>query len=108
MFVKTLSCPDSTRMMRFKRAYEKARKDVEQAFEALKKRCYILKNPSIFSDKMKMIEVMYTCIILHDTILENKGNPICDYDEHEVILEIQQLKIGGDDYMQRHMVVHNS
>lgn len=108
VFVKKLPCPDDNRMIRFKRAQEKSRKDVEQAFRALKKHWHIIRNPSIFNDKVTMMEVMYTCIILHNMIIEDEGTTICDYNEHEVIPKTQQLEIGGDVYMYRHVIVHNS
>lgn len=38
-------------------------------------------------------------IILHNMILNDERNTICYYNKHEVIPEIQQLEIGGDEYM---------
>ncbi|CAH1448904.1 unnamed protein product [Lactuca virosa] len=37
-FVKSMSCPNYHKRLKFKRAQERARKDVERAFRALKKR----------------------------------------------------------------------
>lgn len=58
---------------------------MERAFGALKKCQHI--------DKIKMTEMMYTCIILINMIQEDECNTISKYDEHEVILETQKLEI---------------
>lgn len=42
-----------------------------------------------------MTDVMYMCIILHNMILEHEGNPICMYEENEVILETQPLEYSS-------------
>ncbi|CAH1413440.1 unnamed protein product [Lactuca virosa] len=65
-FVKSLSFPNDCKRLKFKRAQEKARKDVERAFGALKKHWHILKYLAPYmEEEKKMSEVMYTCIILH-------------------------------------------
>ncbi|XP_023768360.1 uncharacterized protein LOC111916947 [Lactuca sativa] len=54
IFVKSLSCPDDPQRAKFKRVPKKARKDIEQAFGALKKRWKIVAKPSIFRDISNM------------------------------------------------------
>jgi len=44
---------------------------------------------------------MYTCIIFHNMILEDEGRKICTYDEDEVILEVQHLQVGREEYLER-------
>lgn len=53
-----------------------------------------------------MSEVMNTCIILYNMILEDEDNAIFKNDEYEITLETQ-LEIHGDEYMQRRAVIHN-
>lgn len=48
-----------------------------------------------------MTRVMYTCMILHNMILEDKGSTICDYDENQVIAEIQSLIYDSPEFTQR-------
>ncbi|XP_021975279.1 protein ALP1-like [Helianthus annuus] len=81
--VKTLSCPDDEKRLYFKKKQESARKDIERAFGVLKKRWSIIAQPSRILEKRKMRNVMYTCIILHNMILEDSGRAFCgeSYDE---------------------------
>ena len=72
VFVKTLSFPNDPVRRRYKTVQEKARKDIERAFGALKKRFKILVNASIFRKVKHMKMVMYTCMILHNMILEDE------------------------------------
>ncbi|XP_022031921.1 uncharacterized protein LOC110932981 [Helianthus annuus] len=76
MSVKTLSCPDDEKRLYFKKKQESARKDIERAFGVLKKRCIIVQ-PLRILEKSKMINVMYTCIILYNMILEDSGRAFC-------------------------------
>ncbi|XP_021974493.1 uncharacterized protein LOC110869557 [Helianthus annuus] len=99
-FVKTLSCPDDEKRMYYKKKQETARKDIERAFGVLKKRWYITAQPSMILEKSKLRNIMYTCIILHNMILEDSDrafyresydesnqptNPLLTYAEKEVI-----------------------
>ena len=56
-----------------------ARKDVERAFGVLKKRWRILGIPCRLWDKDQIGNVMYTCIILHNMILEDEGKAVVTY-----------------------------
>ncbi|KAL7599961.1 hypothetical protein Lser_V15G22780 [Lactuca serriola] len=94
------SAPDSS-FQKFKRAQERARKDVERAFGALKKRWFILKKPAAYLGEEKLQEIMYTCIILHNMIIEDEGRAICAFDEEEIIPETQPIEIGGEEYINR-------
>ncbi|KAI3508277.1 hypothetical protein L1887_23283 [Cichorium endivia] len=75
--VKPLSCPVDPKRVKYKVAQERARKDIERAFGALKKRWHILGKPGRPRDKEKLASIMYTCIILHNMILEDEGRAIC-------------------------------
>ncbi|CAH1434054.1 unnamed protein product [Lactuca virosa] len=107
VFVKILSCPDDPHRSRFKRIQEKARKYIERAFGALKKRWQIIAKASMFRDISTMTVVMYTCIILHNMILKHEGNTICVYDENEIIPETQPLEYGGQEWLQIMRIIHS-
>ncbi|XP_023729630.1 uncharacterized protein LOC111877341 [Lactuca sativa] len=81
VFVKSFTCPHGSRRKKFKRAQVRARKDVERAFGALKKRWFILKKPAVNLGKEKVQEIMYPCLILHNMIIEDEGIAICAFDE---------------------------
>ncbi|KAL7592102.1 hypothetical protein Lser_V15G32850 [Lactuca serriola] len=106
-FVKSLSCPNDCKRLKFKRAQERVRKDVERAFRALKKRWHILKYPAPYMEEKKMRDVMYTCIILHNMTLENEGNAICEYDGNEIVPPTQAFVVGSTEYMLRRAIVHD-
>ncbi|XP_076894270.1 uncharacterized protein LOC143546495 [Bidens hawaiensis] len=61
----------------FTKKQESARKDIERAFEVLKKRWEMLANPKRFWTREKITEVVITCIILHNMILDDEGHDIC-------------------------------
>ncbi|CAH1428887.1 unnamed protein product [Lactuca virosa] len=106
-FVNSLSCPNDRKRLKFKIAQEKAIKDVEVAFDALKKLWHILKYPVIFFNEKKMSGVMYTCIILHNMILEDEGNAICEYNEIEIVPMTKAFEVGSDEYLARRAINHD-
>ena len=108
VFVKTLACPNDPPRNKYKRAQEKARKDIERAFGALKKRWHIVAKPSLFRDISTMQEVMYTCMILHNMILEDECNAICQYDADEVIPETQPIPYDSPEYEERMRLLYNA
>ncbi|GJV64900.1 ribonuclease H-like domain-containing protein [Tanacetum coccineum] len=69
-FVKTISKPsdDDHKRIRYKQIQESERKDVERAFGVLKKKWDILANPARPMKKERMINMMYTCIVLHNNV----------------------------------------
>ncbi|KAL7618642.1 uncharacterized protein LOC111894869 [Lactuca sativa] len=106
-FVKLVSCPNDRKWLKFKRAQEKTRKDVERAFGAFKICWHILKHPTVFVDDKKISEVMYICIILHNIILEDEGNAICEYNENEIVPLTQAFEVGSNDYLVRRAIIHD-
>ncbi|XP_052623592.1 uncharacterized protein LOC128128870 [Lactuca sativa] len=101
VFVKSFSAPHGSRRKKFKRAQERARKDDERAFGALKKQWFILNKPVAYLGEKKLQEIMYTCIILDNMIIEDEGRTICAFDEEEIIPETQPIEIGGEEYINR-------
>ena len=55
-----------------------------------------------------MSEVMYTCIILHNMIFEDKGNAIYEYNENMIILPTQVFEVGSDEYLARRAIIHEN
>ncbi|GJV12579.1 ALP1-like protein [Tanacetum coccineum] len=72
--VKTIAEPadDDHKRILYKQKQESARKDVERAFGVLKKKWAILANPTRALKKERIINMMYTCIILHNMIRKYK------------------------------------
>lgn len=86
-FVKTFTDPIDQKRKYFKKKQESSRKDIERAFGVLQKRWHVIDNPARYWSKEKMHEVIYTCIILHNMILEDEDKAICqDYDENDPTL----------------------
>ena len=71
--VKTIPEPsDDHKRIRYKGMQESARKYVERAFDVLKKKCAILANPERWMKKDKIMNMMSTCIILHNMVRKDK------------------------------------
>ncbi|GJX51223.1 ALP1-like protein [Tanacetum coccineum] len=72
--VKTIPEPadDDHRRILYKKKQESARKDVERAFGVLKKKWAILANLTRALKKDRIVNMMYTCIILHNMIRKYK------------------------------------
>lgn len=63
---------------------ESARKDVERCFGVLQARFAIVKGASRFWDEKDMADIMKTCIILHNMIVEDERDDAArshEYDE---------------------------
>ncbi|GKB26556.1 ALP1-like protein [Tanacetum coccineum] len=72
--VKTIPEPadDDHRRILYKKKQESARKDVERVFGVLKKKWAILANLTRELKKDRIVNMMYTCIILHNMIRKYK------------------------------------
>ncbi|XP_057811406.1 protein ALP1-like [Salvia miltiorrhiza] len=73
VFVKSPTHPTDPKGKRFKVMQEAARKDIERAFGVLQARWAIVKGPSRLWSKEAMSDIMFTCIILHNMIIEDEG-----------------------------------
>ena len=89
-FVKSFTCPTGDKRQMFKTAQESARKDIEQPFLVIKQCWHIIHHPARAWHSKKLRNIMYTCIILHNIILEDEGNAICggDYEPYEIKTQI--------------------
>ncbi|GJU19725.1 ALP1-like protein [Tanacetum coccineum] len=72
-FVKTVTnlADDDYKRLQYKTMHEAARKDVERAFDVLKKKWAILASPARAYIKEILANIMYTCIILHNMIIKD-------------------------------------
>nr|GEU74155.1 RNA-directed DNA polymerase, eukaryota, reverse transcriptase zinc-binding domain protein [Tanacetum cinerariifolium] len=83
-FVANDGANDHKRIL-YKIKHEAARKDVERAFGVLKKKWKIIKYPARGLTQSRLSDIMYTCLILYNMIIHDKGKAICtDYfpEEH--------------------------
>nr|GEW75016.1 hypothetical protein [Tanacetum cinerariifolium] len=66
---------NDVKRIRYKQAYEAAKKDVERAFDVLKI-WVIVRTPARSRSLKRITHLMYTCIILHNMIRKEKGKAI--------------------------------
>ncbi|KAF8394583.1 hypothetical protein HHK36_020797 [Tetracentron sinense] len=72
IFVKTISSPQGNKQKYFVAAQESARKDVELAFGVLQARFTIVHRPARFWKFETLKDIMKTCIIMHNMIVEDE------------------------------------
>jgi hypothetical protein len=71
-FVKTIRRPKEDKHKLFAKFQEGARKDVERAFGVLQARWHIISRPARVFDRFSLSNIMHTCIILHNMIVEEE------------------------------------
>uniref|UniRef100_A0A0D3D9R1 DDE Tnp4 domain-containing protein n=1 Tax=Brassica oleracea var. oleracea TaxID=109376 RepID=A0A0D3D9R1_BRAOL len=71
-FIQSIPLLQGPKAEKFAKKQESARKDVEWAFGVLQSRFAIVKNPALLWDKEKIGNIMKTCVILHNMIVENE------------------------------------
>nr|XP_011458220.1 PREDICTED: putative nuclease HARBI1 [Fragaria vesca subsp. vesca] len=80
--VQTIHDPQGPKKAHFAKNQESCRKDVERAFGVLQSRWAIVKGPARFWDKYVLHDIMTTCIIMHNMIIEDERDlsaPIKDF-----------------------------
>ncbi|XP_058211489.1 uncharacterized protein LOC131323659 [Rhododendron vialii] len=93
-FVKTIPSPQGNKKIFFAQQQESTRKDVERAFGVLQARFAIVRGPGQLWDKKTLKDIMLTCIILHNMIIEDErdynGAADLNYDplEHTPLVEV--------------------
>ena len=103
-FVKSFSYPEDPKRLKFKKMQEAARKDVERAFGVLQSRWAIVRGPARFWYQKNLKDIMYTCIILHNMIVEDESENITNWydDEDEnTILVTPGCEEGFQQYLRR-------
>jgi hypothetical protein len=71
--VKTIRNPYDVRTQHFATIQESARKDIERAFGVLQKRWGVVRGPAYGWSPEHIGDIMKTCIILHNMIVEDEG-----------------------------------
>uniref|UniRef100_A0A0D3C389 DDE Tnp4 domain-containing protein n=1 Tax=Brassica oleracea var. oleracea TaxID=109376 RepID=A0A0D3C389_BRAOL len=74
---------DGPKAVLFVQRQEVARKDVERAFGVLQACFAIVKNLSLFGDKVKIGNIMRACIILHNMIVEDERDGYTQFNVSE-------------------------
>uniref|UniRef100_A0A0D3AII7 Myb-like domain-containing protein n=1 Tax=Brassica oleracea var. oleracea TaxID=109376 RepID=A0A0D3AII7_BRAOL len=82
-FIQSIPIPQRPKAVLFAQHQEAVRKDVERAFGVLQARFAIVKNPTLFWDKVKIGMIMRACIILHNMIVEDERDGYTQYDVSE-------------------------
>ncbi|CAN1268340.1 Protein ALP1-like [Linum perenne] len=77
-FVKTISNPSTHKKKLFAKYQEAYRKDVERAFGILQERWAIVRGPIRLWDVQSLGEIMLTCIVLHNMIVEDQRPEVED------------------------------
>ncbi|XP_057775146.1 uncharacterized protein LOC130994127 [Salvia miltiorrhiza] len=81
MGVPSPTHPTDPKGKRYKLMQEAARKDIERAFGVLQARWAIVKGPARLWSKEAMSDIMFTCIILHNMIIEDEGEQATQWEE---------------------------
>ncbi|XP_042385758.1 uncharacterized protein LOC121977233 [Zingiber officinale] len=92
-FVKSFPCPQDPKREKFKERQEATRNDVEQAFRVLQSRWAIVRGPCRFWYKSNLKDIMLTCIILDNMIVEDEGDAVrnwSDEDSNDPLTQINQ------------------
>ena len=79
-FVKTISAPQRNKKKHFAQMQESGRKDVERAFGVLQSRYVIVRGPARYWDIETLKDIMLTCIVLHNMIVEDERGQNLDND----------------------------
>ena len=86
--IQAFRVPNTEKEIYFTRKQESFRKDIERAFGVLQARFQIIRNPARFHDKNVLSQIMYTCIILHNMIVESeRGGYKCQKNNYPDMFE---------------------
>ena len=86
VFVKSIPDPQGSARQFFSKMQEACRKDIERAFGVLQQRFAIVKNPGRSWSKDRLNNIMTTCIILHNMVVEDERN------NHDLLANVDFLK----------------
>ncbi|XP_076898434.1 uncharacterized protein LOC143552009 [Bidens hawaiensis] len=100
MLVQAYASPVEDKRNYFKKQ-ESSLKDIEKAFGVLKKNCHLILRPLWILSGEKIRDVVYTCIILHNMVLENQvDDKIRDRDSSSDLVDGMQ-RMEKDSNMDR-------
>jgi hypothetical protein len=94
-FVKMDRNPIDQKKSYFARAQEATRKDIERAFGVLQSRWDVVRGPAYGWDRDQISNIMTTCIILHNMIIEEERDLANDTNFHHPG-DHADLSIGSD------------
>ncbi|XP_071687054.1 uncharacterized protein [Rutidosis leptorrhynchoides] len=101
-FVKGFSCAVDKKRSYFTRKQAGARKDIERTFGILQGRWHILQQPARGYEVNQMRRLMYTCIIIHNIIIEDIGYNLAENDwVVEPVVRMQRTWIDRCDTRKR-------
>uniref|UniRef100_A0A0D3AMN4 Uncharacterized protein n=1 Tax=Brassica oleracea var. oleracea TaxID=109376 RepID=A0A0D3AMN4_BRAOL len=86
---------DGPQAVLFAQRQEAVRKDVERDFGVLQARFTIIKNPTLFWDKVKIGKIMRACIILHNMIVEDERDGYTQFD----VSDFQEAEDNGSSHV---------
>lgn len=90
-FVQSFREPETEKKAYFSQMQEAVRKDIERAFGVLKGRWHILARPALGWHRSRLIDIMETCIILHNMIIEDQGSQAIE-DVEPIVSELSERK----------------
>ncbi|XP_057779674.1 uncharacterized protein LOC130998259 [Salvia miltiorrhiza] len=82
-FVKSYPAPGDPVRRKFAQRQEAVRKDVERAFGVLQARWAVVRNPAQSYFKEDLRNIMLTCIILHNMIIEDEGEEAVNWSDED-------------------------
>ncbi|CAA7031950.1 unnamed protein product [Microthlaspi erraticum] len=97
--VQTIHQPRGPKKKLFAKKQEGCRKDVERAFGVLQSRFAIVAGPSRFWNKEVLHDIMTTCIIMHNMIIEDERVDDAHIEERAEV-PIADVERTGDDDVQ--------
>ncbi|KAL3615808.1 hypothetical protein CASFOL_040102 [Castilleja foliolosa] len=99
-FVKSFQCPADEKRKKFKQRQEAARKDIERAFGVLQARWAIVSGPARGWYKEDLGQIMLTCIILHNMIIEDEGENAVNWQREDGEPEDEWFEGAPPDFQQ--------
>ncbi|XP_057523881.1 uncharacterized protein LOC130803698 [Amaranthus tricolor] len=78
-FIQSITEPQTAKTRLFAQHQEAARKDVERAFGVLKARFAIIRKPSLAWDEERLSDIITSCIIMHNMIVEDERDTYTHY-----------------------------
>ncbi|XP_057547362.1 uncharacterized protein LOC130825925 [Amaranthus tricolor] len=78
-FIQFITEPQTAKARLFAQHQEAARKDVERAFGVLQARFAIIRKPSLAWDEERLFDIITSCIIMHNMIVEDERDTYTHY-----------------------------
>jgi hypothetical protein len=108
-FVKAIRHPYEEKKIYFTQMQESYKKDIERTFGVLQARWAVLRGPAYGWDRNHLTEIITACIIMHNMIVEYKGDFAANTDFGESSSAIQPCQLieeGHSDWVINHFDLH--